>query len=292
MSQRHDAPHFPPIVATNLTAGLGCRPEHVEQALDARADGLWFEVHAETYMVEGGPRLATLAALRERHPLSLHSVGLSLVSPAPVCPDYLRRLKKLAALTSPLLMSDHLAWQKWGRTHHADFLPFPRTLEALAWTAGNVSRVQDVLGRRILIENPPLYIDLPGHELEEVEFLAELARRSGCGLLVDVNNLFVAAHNLGFDAEAYVDALPAAAIGEIHLAGHSPDQDPGSPLLIDTHDEPVAAPVWRLYRRLLARTGPCPTLIERDGGLVGFAELMAERDRAHGFLALAGTGHA
>jgi uncharacterized protein (UPF0276 family) len=291
MSQPHHLPCSSPSAAP-ITAGLGFRPEHAEEALDAHAEGLWFEVHAETYMVDGGPRLSTLMALCERHPVSLHSVGLSLVSPSPLCPDYLRRLKKLAALTTPMLMSDHLAWQKWGRTHHSDFLPFPRTREALARTAANISRVQDVLGRRILIENPPLYIDLPGHELEETEFLAELTRRSGCGLLVDVNNLFVAAHNLGFDAEAYIDGLPVSAVGEIHLAGHSADADPGSPLLVDSHDAPVSTAVWRLYRLLLARTGPRPTLIERDGDHPTFAELMAERGQAHGLMAAVEADHA
>jgi uncharacterized protein len=276
----------------SITAGLGFKLDHIDEAMAARADGLWFEVHAENYMVDGGPRLAALMGLRERHPLSLHSVGLSLVSASPPCPDYLRRLKTLAGLVLPVLMSDHLAWQKWGRTHHSDFLPFPRTREALSYTADNVSRVQDTLQRQILVENPSLYIDLPGHDMEETDFLRELVNRTGCGLLVDVNNVFVAAHNLGFDAEDYIDALPATAVGEIHLAGHSVDELPDSPLLIDTHDTPVSGPVWRLYRRLLDRTGPRPTLLERDGNIPPFTELMAERDQALEIMIAEETAHA
>ena len=186
-------------------------------------------------MVDGGPRLAALLALRERHAVSLHGVGLSIVSPDPPSPDYLRRLEALAERVSPAMMSDHLAWQKWAGRHHSDFLPFPRTREALGYAADNLSQVQDVLGCRVLIENPSLYVDVAGHEMSETDFLIELSDLSGCGLLVDVNNVFVSASNLGFSADAYIDALPAAPIGEIHLAGHSPDGDPDGSLVIDGH---------------------------------------------------------
>ena len=154
----------------------------------------------------------------------------------------------------------------------------------LARVVENVSRAQDALGRRLLIENPSLYLALEGHELGEVEFLAELARATGCGLLVDVNNVFVSANNLDFSAEAYLDALPAEAIGEIHVAGHLPDPEYGAALLIDSHDAPVAEPVWALHRRLVERIGARPTLVERDGNIPAFSELMAERDRAHAAL--------
>lgn len=268
----------------NITAGLGFKLQHFDEALTARADGLWFEVHSENYMVDGGPRLAALLALRERHAVSLHGVGLSIVSADPPGPDYLRRLKTLAERVSPAMISDHLAWQKWAGRHHSDFFPFPRTREALGYAADNLSRVQDLLGRRILIENPSLYVDVSGHEMPETDFLIELSDRSGCGLLVDVNNVFVSASNLGFSAEAYIDALPAALIGEIHLAGHSPDGDPDSLLVIDAHNASVADPVWRLYQRLVDRIGARPTLIERDDNIPAFADLMAERGHAHALI--------
>ncbi len=272
-----------------LTAGLGFKAEHLDAALAAQSRGLWFEVHAENYMVEGGPRLAALQALAERFPISLHGVGLSLASVEPPTAEHLARLRQLVDRIAPRAVSDHLAWQKWNGTHHADFLPFPRTREALTIAAGNIALVQDALGRAILVENPSLYVDLPGHELGEVEFLGELAHRTGCRLLVDVNNVFVSASNLGFSAEAYLNAIPADLIDEVHLAGHSPDSDPASPLLIDSHDTAISDPVWKLFRDLVRRTGPRPTLIERDGHVPGFDALMAERDAAHVILHLAGA---
>ncbi|HEX3408528.1 MAG TPA: DUF692 domain-containing protein [Caulobacteraceae bacterium] len=267
-----------------VTAGLGFKSQHLDAALAARDEGLWFEVHAENYMVNGGPRLAALDALRDRHPVALHGVGLSIASRATPDADHLRRLARLAERVQPAAISDHLAWQRWRGVHVHDFLPFPRTRQALAFTADNVARVQDAVGRRLLVENPSLYVDLPGHELPESEFLAELAARTGCGLLVDVNNVFVSAANLGFNAGAYLDALPDRAVGEIHLAGHSRDPNPSSPLLIDSHDRPVVDAVWRLYERLIARIGPRPTLIERDEHVPPFADLLAERRRAHDLL--------
>jgi len=267
------------------TAGLGFKTEHLDEVLTSRDPGLWFEVHAENYMVEGGPRLAALAAVRDRHPISIHAVGLSLASVEAPDAGYLTRLSALVARTEPVAVSDHLAWQKWNRVHHADFLPFPRTKAALAHVTRNVDQVQEALRRPILVENPSLYIDLPGHEMSEATFLTELTRRTGCGLLLDVNNLFVSAANLGFNAAAALDTLPAEAIAEVHLAGHGLDADPDSPLLIDTHGAPVAEAVWALYARLIARIGPRPTLIERDDDIPTFDVLMAERARAHDVLA-------
>ncbi|MCY1170049.1 MNIO family bufferin maturase [Sphingomonas echinoides] len=267
-----------------MTAGLGFKLEHLDEALTARNPGLWFEVHAENYMVDGGPRLRALVALAERFAISLHGVGLSLASVEPPGEDHLRRLRTLANLIRPTAISDHLAWQKWEGAHHSDFLPFPRTRQALDITADNVARVQDALGRSIMVENPSLYVDLPGHELDEATFLSELAARTGCGLLVDVNNIFVSAANLRFSPEARIDAIPASIVGEVHLAGHRPDPDPESGLLIDSHDAPVSDPVWLLYQRLIDRVGPRPTLIERDDQIPPFQELMLERERAHRLL--------
>ena len=268
-----------------LTAGLSLKPAHFAEALAATAEGLWFEVHPENYMAAGGPRLAGLAAVAEHRPISLHGVGMSLAGDAPLEADHLAALKRLVERFVPALVSEHLAWSRRGRTYLPDLLPFPRRGAALARIADNVDRLQEALGRRVLIENPALYLPLEGHELAETEFLAELARRTGCGLLVDVNNAFVSARNLGYSAQAYLAALPAEAIGEIHLAGHSPDPRLGQALLIDSHDAPVAEPVWRLYAGLIARIGPRPTLIERDDKLPPFAELMAERARAQAVLA-------
>jgi uncharacterized protein (UPF0276 family) len=265
-----------------MTVGLGLKAPHYADALACSAAGLWFEVHAENYMVDGGPRLAWLDAIRRDKPLSIHGVGLSLAGDAPPDPDHLDRLCDLALRFEPALVSEHLAWSRHGQVYHPDLLPFPRTRARLERIAENIERVQDALGRAILIENPSLYLALRGHELDEVAFLTELIARTGCGLLLDVNNVHVTTHNLGGDPRAYIDALPAAAVGEIHLAGHAPDERLGEALLIDSHDAPVSDAVWALYDHALARFGPCPTLIERDGNVPVFAELMAERDRALG----------
>jgi len=267
------------------TAGLGLKPQHYAEAIACRAEGLWFEVHAENYMAAGGPRLAALDAVARERPISHPGVGLSLAADEPPHPGHLVALRRLVDRYAPLLVSEHLAWSMRQGVYAPDLLPFPRTAEALEWIVANVSRLQDALGRRVLIENPSLYIPLRGHDYGEVEFLEALVRRTGCGLLVDVNNVFVSARNLGYSAEAYLDALPGAAVGEIHLAGHRADRRLGAALLIDTHDAPVAESVWALYGRLIDRIGPRPTLIERDDEIPPFDELLAERDRAHRMLA-------
>lgn len=267
-----------------LAAGLGLKPQHYEEALAAPADGLWFEVHPENYMVDGGPRLAWLDAIRSRHPVSLHGVGLSLA--ADVAPDasHLRRFAGLVERFEPALVSEHLAWSSWRGAYHPDLLPFPRTNEALSRLADNIDCVQQALRRRIAIENPSHYLRIDGHEFDEIAFLAELARRSGCGLLLDVNNVFVSARNLGFAPEAYIDAFPGERVDEIHLAGHSADPSLGEALLIDSHDAPISPAVWRLYERLIARIGARPTLIERDDNLPAFAMLQLERQQAEAVL--------
>ncbi|MBK7592111.1 MAG: DUF692 domain-containing protein [Betaproteobacteria bacterium] len=267
-------------MTTGLSAGLGLKPRHYEEAFAAPADGLWFEVHPENYMVDGGPRLAWLETIRSRHPLSLHGVGMSLAAAAEPDPDHLRRLAGLVDRVLPALVSEHLAWSSWRGAYRPDLLPFPRTREALQRVVDNVDRVQRALRRQIAIENPSHYLRIDGHEFDEIAFLTELARRSGCRLLLDVNNVFVSARNLGFAPEAYIDAFPAHLIAEVHLAGHSPDPALGKALLIDSHDAPVAPAVWSLYERLIARAGPRPTLIERDDNLPSFAALQRERRRA------------
>jgi uncharacterized protein (UPF0276 family) len=266
------------------SAGIGLKPQHFDAVLASRAPGLWCEVHPENYFVDGGPRLAWLEAVRARHPLSLHGVAMSLAGATPPDEQHLQRLAQLVRRMQPALVSEHLAWSSWQGQYFPDLLPFPRTGEALRRVAGHIDRVQDVLGRRIALENPSHYLQLPGHEWEEIDFLTELARRSGCGLLLDVNNAFVSARNLVQSADDYIDRFPADAVMEIHLAGHTQDPNLGDALLIDSHDAPVAPEVWALYRRLIERIGPRPTLLERDGKLPAFGELMAERDMAQALL--------
>ena len=268
-----------------MGAGLGLKPNHYSDALDCAAEGLWFEVHPENYMVEGGPRLAWLEAIGSQHPLSLHGVSLSLAADCPPDESHLKRFKALVDRVQPALISEHLAWSAWRGQYHPDLLPFPRTVEALQRIASNIQRTQDALGCSIAIENPTHYLSLPGHEFSEIEFLTELSTRTGCGLLLDINNVHISAHNLGFDASKYLDAFPAKAIMEIHLAGHA--VDPGdTQLLIDTHDAPIADDVWLLYQRVIDRIGRRPTLIERDDNIPGFDVLLAERDRAQGLLSI------
>jgi uncharacterized protein len=263
-------------------AGVGFKAEYYAEALAAPAADLWFEVHAENYMVAGGPRLAMLEAVRRERPLSLHGVGMSLAGHADPDSDHLSGLKRLVDRFEPVLVSEHLAWSRLDGRCFPDLLPVPRTNEVLARCAANIGRVQDALGRRILIENPTHYLALSDHSWSETSFLAELARRSGCGLLIDVNNVAVGAHNLGHDPVAWLEAVPADHVGEIHLAGYSLDAE--GTLLIDSHDAPISDDVWGLYETLIARVGPRPTLIERDGNLPPFAELMRERERAQSTL--------
>lgn len=261
---------------TSPSVGVGLKPEYFVEACDTPAEGLWFEAHPENYMMAGGPWLGWLEAIRSAHPLALHGVGMSLAADADPDEGHLARLAALVARFEPFLVSEHLAWSMWGGSYRPDLLPVPRTREALARVAANVSRVQDRLGRPIAIENPAHYVQFDSHEFSEIDFLDALSRRTGCALLLDVNNVYVSARNLGFGAEEYIDAFPAVAVAEIHLAGHSCDPLQGDALLIDSHDAPVAPAVWTLYRRLIERIGPRPTLIERDDKLPPFADLLAE----------------
>ena len=267
-----------------LTAGLGLKPQHYDAALACPADGLWFEVHPENYMVDGGPRLQWLEAIRARHAISLHGVALSLAADAEPDATHLARLAALAQRIEPQLISEHLAWSTWRGAYHPDLLPFPRTHEALTRIADNISRTQDALQRRIAIENPSHYLKIDGHDWNEIDFLTELTRRAGCGLLLDVNNVYVSARNLAFSSEDYLDQFPANAVMEIHLAGHTRDPQLGEALLVDSHDAPIAPPVWALYERLIARIGARPTLIERDDNVPAFEVLLAEREHAAALL--------
>ena len=242
-----------------LDAGLGLKPQHFDAALDCSLAGLWFEVHPENYMVAGGPRLSWLTAIRSTHPVSLHGVSLSLAADAEPDPEHLKRLAALCRRIEPALVSEHLAWSAWRGAYHPELLPFPRTHEALARIAANISRTQDALQRRIAIENPSHYLKIDGHEWSETEFLQELVKRTGCGLLLDVNNVHVSASNLGDSATDYIDAFPGDAVMEIHLAGHSVDPQLGEGLLIDSHDARPPrppGPCLRVWSRASVRARP------------------------------------
>ncbi|PSS58085.1 DUF692 domain-containing protein [Pseudomonas sp. BBP2017] len=275
-----------PPLDVHLGAGLGLKAEHYEHANACDAPGLWFEVHPENYMV-AGPRLSWLDAIAERHPLSLHGVSMSLAADQLPDAEHLYRLRALTNRVQPQLLSEHLAWSAWQGQYHPDLLPFPRSQAALLRIAENIHYAQDILARPLAIENPSHYVHLEGHDFSEIDFLTELAQRTGCSLLLDVNNVHVSAHNMGFEARAYLDAFPAHLISEIHLAGFS--QDANSDLLIDSHDTPIAAEVWALYRHLIQRTGPRPTLIERDDQIPPFEALLGERYTAQRLLDCLGT---
>ena len=277
------SPHS--ATSSDLGAGLGLKPQHLGEALAASAPGLWFEVHPENSLVAGGPRLAWLEAVRQRHPLSLHGVSASLGGAQALDAAHLARLAALVRRLQPDLVSEHLAWSRHGGFYAPDLLPLPRTTEALQQVAAHVAQLQDALGQRVAIENPSHYLATLPHDWGELDFLHELVRRTGCGLLVDVNNVFVSAHNLGTDALAWVDGLAGDAVMEIHVAGHHADPALGPRLLIDSHDAPVSEAVWRLHERLVARIGPRPTLLERDDDIPPFDALMAERARAQAALA-------
>jgi len=266
-------------------SGAGFKLDHAADIADARPDIGWFEVHPENYMVEGGPRLTALARLRADYPLSLHGVGLSLGSAAPPDLGHLKEFRRLIDRFDPGLISDHLSWSAEGGTYFADLLPLPLTEEALDIVCRNIVIAQDVLRRPLLIENPSVYVGFEGAEMDEPEFLIQLARRTGCGLLLDVNNAYVSGRNMEYDPAAYLDAFPGDLIGEIHLAGHTIERHPEGELLIDTHSTAVPAPVWQLYEALIARIGPRPTLIEWDNDVPSWPVLAAEVQKADGIIA-------
>lgn len=279
-------------------AGIGLRSAHVDEIVARRPAVGWLEVHAENYM-SGSPALAQLEALRRDYPISLHGVGLSLGSAEGLDRRHLARLSALCERLAPVCVSEHLSWSVVGGVYLNHLLPLPYTDETLIVAASHVAQVQEALGRRLLVENPSSYLRFRHSPIPEVQFLAELSARTGCGILCDVNNIYVSAWNLRFDAAAYIDALPIAAVEEIHLAGHSRNDADGEVILIDDHGARVADPVWRLYEHALRRFGPRPTLIEWDTDLPNLSELIGEADAADGRLArtaggetLAGAFHA
>ena len=257
-------------------AGIGLRAAHHADFLAARPDIPWVEVHSENFFADGGRQLQLLDTIRRDYGLSLHGVGLSLGSTDPLDSEHLRRLARLVRRVEPALVSEHVAWGSVAGTFLNDLLPMPCTSEALAQLVSRVGQVQDLLGRQILFENVSSFQQLAGYEMTEWEFLVALARRAGCLLLLDVNNIFVNASNHGFDPLAYLDAIPPELVAEYHIAGHSVVAAAGETLLVDTHDAPVAAAVWQLFAAALLRIGRRPVLLERDARLPPLAELVAE----------------
>jgi len=278
-----------PPDAPERLAGIGLRAAHVAEVMATRPPVGWLEIHAENYM-GGGPGPSRLDTVRRDYAVAVHGVGLSLGSAEGLDGGHLERLRRLVERLEPVRVSEHLSWSVSGGVYLNHLLPLPYTAEALARVADNVARCQERLGRRLLVENPSSYLRLRGSTIPEPEFLGELARRTGCGLLCDVNNVYVSAANLGFDAERYLDALPAAAVGEIHLAGHAVNDADGRAILIDDHGSRVAEPVWRLYERALARFGSVPTLVEWDTDLPPLAVLLDEARAAGRRLVAASRG--
>lgn len=260
--------------------GIGLRPAYYAEFIDGSPPVAWVEVHAENYFCRGGTADQILLTIAERYPVSLHGVGLSLGSADGVDGEHLERLASLVDDVQPCLVSEHLAWSRVDGIYYNDLLPLPLTEETLAIVAANVDRVQQRLGRALLVENPSAYLRVRFSTIDEAEFLGRLVAHTSCGLLLDVNNLFVSAHNVALDPVAYLGGLPAAAVGEIHLAGHEVSQRPGASLLIDTHAAPIADAVWRLFAHTIAWLGQRPTLIERDAALPPLAALLAEAEQA------------
>jgi uncharacterized protein len=266
-------------------AGVGLKPEHYRTILETEPDVGFFEVHAENYMGAGGPPHRYLTAIRERYPLSLHGVGLSIGGSAPLDRDHLLRLKDLISRYRPGLFSEHLAWSSHDGAFFNDLLPLPYTNETLARIAGHIDEVQETLGRRMLLENPSTYVAFAESDYAETDFIAEIPRRTGCGLLLDVNNVHVASTNQQWDPLRYIDEFPLPQVEEIHLAGYAREvDDKDRPLLIDTHDRPVDQIVWGLFEHAIERIGPVPTLIEWDAKVPAWPELRREAERAEAIL--------
>ncbi|MGE5131054.1 MAG: DUF692 domain-containing protein [Sphingomonadaceae bacterium] len=287
----------PPVAGSGsvpVAAGIGLRFQHHEAVVDHRPDVAWLEVHTENYMGGGAP-LAYLDAIRRDYPISLHGIGLSLGSADGIDAAHLERVRRVVERVAPGLVSEHLSWSVVDGTYLGDLLPLPMTEEALDVVCRNVDRTQSFLQRRILIENPSSYLRFKHSTIPEWEFLAAAAQRTGCGILCDVNNIYVSACNHGWNASTYVAALPLSAIGEIHLAGHAVrDLEDGRVLRIDDHGSRVTSAVWALYAEALARFGPVPTLIEWDTDIPPLEVLLDEAAQATTCLERVrqGEGHA
>ncbi len=261
--------------------GVGYKPQHFNALRQDPGPVAWLEVHAENYMGDGGRPLAQLAALSQDFAISVHGVGLSIGGETPLDTDHLARLKKLCDWIKPASFSEHLAWSTHGAEFLNDLLPLPYTEATLARVADHINQVQDALSRQMLLENPSSYLAFAESTFTETDFLSELTHRTGCGLLLDVNNVFISSTNLDLSPQAYIDAFPTDKVGEIHVGGHDEDEDDhGAPLLIDSHGKPVVDPVWELLDYTLRQTGPAPVLVEWDNDVPDWPILRDEATRA------------
>jgi len=271
-------------------AGVGYKPQHLDDILNEPSAVSWLEIHAENYMGDGGRPIAQLKRLAEIYPISCHGVGLSIGAEGPLDLDHLNRLKKLENWLKPALFSEHLAWSTHDGLFLNDLLPAPYVQKTVDTVVDHINQVQDVVGRRMLLENPSTYVQFTETDRSEVDFLREVTKRTGCGLLLDVNNVFVSATNHGYSAESYIDDFPLELVGEIHLGGHEVDADDyGADLLIDSHSRAVVDPVWALYEYTLKKSGPLPTLIEWDNDIPEWAVLANEAILADAILAKINT---
>ncbi|MGC1494399.1 MAG: DUF692 domain-containing protein [Sulfitobacter sp.] len=261
--------------------GVGYKPQHFDDLLNNPGSVAWIEVHAENYMGDGGRPLAQLRALSERFAISIHGVGLSIGGETPLDVDHLARLKRLCDWIEPASFSEHLAWSTHGSEFLNDLLPLPYTQQTVTRVSDHIDQVQQVLGRQMLLENPSSYLVFEESDLSETDFLRAVVQRTGCGLLLDVNNVFISSTNLELSPQAYIDAYPSEHVGEVHVGGHDADSDDtGAPLLIDSHGKPVVEPVWALLDYALGQTGPQPVLVEWDNDVPDWPILRAEAERA------------
>jgi len=270
-------------------AGVGLRSPHIAEVMRTRPAVPWFEVHAENYM-SGGPTVRVLEQIRQDYPISIHGVGLSLGSADGLDARHLTRLKRLVERLEPVLVSEHLAWSIANGAYLNHLLPLVYTEETFEIVCRNVEHAQTVLGRRILVENPASYLRFAGSSIPEPEFLTAVVRRTGCGLLCDVNNIYVTSQNFDHNPVIYLEGLPVDVVGEMHLAGHTINDADGQPMLIDDHGAPVSQAVWELFTLAIARFGPVPTLIEWDTNIPAFAVLVAEASKADRLLATSRRG--
>ncbi len=266
-------------------SGVGLKPQHYDQILRDLPDIGWFEIHAENYMGQGGAPHRYLSRIRECYPISLHGVGLSIGAAQPLDQDHLKRLKQVSKRYEPGLFSEHLAWSTHKTSYYPDLLPVPYNQQSFDQVCDHIDQVQEAMECQMLLENPSTYVAFETSTMDETEFISGVLKRTGCGLLLDVNNVYISANNQAYDPRAYIDALPMENVGEIHLAGHATDADEnGEVLLIDTHDRQVADPVWLLYEHALTQCGPVPTLIEWDSNVPDWPTLFHEARAAEELL--------
>jgi uncharacterized protein len=265
--------------------GLGLRPQHYTEVLETAPPLDWLEIVSENYLVEGGKPLYYLDRIRERYPMAMHGVSLSIGSTAPLDFEYLTQLKALARRVRPAWISDHLCWTGVAGFNLHDLMPLPYTAEALAHVAARIRQVQDFLETRLVIENVSSYVTYRSSEMTEWQFIAALTQEADCDLLLDINNVYVSSRNHGFEPHEFLDAMPATRVRQLHLAGHSHQGD----FLVDTHDAPIAAAVWELYGHAVQRLGSVPTMIERDDNIPVLSELLTELQRARQLAAPAAT---